>query len=83
MAKKEEVKKSIWKECWEEYVAFVTESWKQSWTVLKEAVLTFLEAIFDWLLLIVGAVFGGLWNLIILPVGKWLKEKIIEWIKRI
>lgn len=82
MSKKTETK-SIWKECWEKYVTFVVDAWKNAWTTLKEALIQFVLAIFEWLRLMVGATFGGLWTLIILPICKWLKEKISVWISKI
>lgn len=82
MAKKE-VKKSIWKECWEKYVAFVKDAWENAWVSLKDALIIFVSAVFEWLKLICGAVFGGIWDLLILPLGKWCKKVVIEWIERI
>lgn len=83
MAKKEEVKKSIWKECWEQYVAFIKEAWKSAWVSLRDALLAFVDALFDWAKLILGAVFKGIWDLIVLPVGKYVKQLVVDFIKRI
>lgn len=86
MAKKKKTKttfKDIWSMCWAEYVAFVTAAWKDAWTGLKEALIAFVCAVFTWLKLVLGAVFGGIWKLIVLPIGAWLKAVIINLIEKI
>lgn len=75
--------KTIWKKHWKEFTNWFCDQWKYAWGLLRESIITLTIALFEWLHTILGAVFGGLWKLFILPVGKYIKEKLIEWIEKI
>ena len=75
--------KSIWNQCWAEFVAWFSEQWKTAWELLKESIIGLVLAIFLWLKTIVGGAFAGLWKLVVKPVGKWCCDKIVEWIEKL
>ena len=75
--------KKIWKQCWYDFRLWFDGQWKCAWELLQAALITFVQACFEWLKTIVGGVFAGFWKLVVLPIGKWCHNKIVEWIEKI
>lgn len=75
--------KKIWQQCWYEFSVWFSIQWKYAWDVLKNSVIGLVLALFEWAKTIIGGLFAGLWKLVIKPVGKWCREKIIQWIEKI
>lgn len=75
--------KTIWTQCWTEFCDWFSTQWKYAWDLLKQAIITMVLAIFEWLKTVIGALGLGLWKLVIKPVGKYLCDAIIELINKI
>lgn len=75
--------KAIWEQCWEEFSAWFIEEWKYAWDLLSASIIGLIQSCFEWLKIIVGGSLVGLWKLVIKPIGKYCRDKIIEWVKKI
>lgn len=75
--------KTIWTQCWTEFCDWFSTQWKYAWDLLKQAIITMVLAIFEWLKTVIGALGLGLWKLVIKPVGKYICDAIIELINKI
>lgn len=80
---KEKKMKKIWEKCWEEYCVWFCSQWSYAWYTLKTSIIGLIDSVFEWPYAVLGAIFGGLWKLVLIPVGKYIKEKIIAWIEKI
>lgn len=75
--------KEIWSKQWDEYTTWFLTQWQYAWEFLTTSIIGLVKAIFEWVYAILGAAIGGLWKLVLVPIGKWCCEKIINWIKKI
>lgn len=63
--------------------AWFKAKWKAAWIKLRTVILDLVTAIFSWLYKVIGSFLSGLWNLFLLPAGRYAKDAIIKWIKKI
>jgi hypothetical protein len=75
--------KTIWIQCWTEFCDWFSTQWKYAWDLLKQAIITMVLSVFEWLKTVIGDLGLGLWKLVIKPVGKYLCDAIIELINKI
>lgn len=68
---------------WNEYRLWIKQQWESAWILLKEAIITFIIALFAWIYSILGSVFMGLWKLVLSPMIEYIKQKFIDWFKKI
>lgn len=75
--------KEIWTKCWGEFTEWFVAQWKYAWDLLKTSLIQFVQAIFQWIYAIAGALVLGLWKLVIKPVGKYIADAIIAWFEKL
>lgn len=75
--------KEIWAKEWDEFTVWFRSQWKYAWDLLSTSIIALVKAVFEWAYAILGAAIGGLWKLVIVPVGKYALDTIINWIKKI
>ena len=82
MAKKKK-EQSIWKSCWDEYVIWFCAQWKEAWNILREGIVDFVTIVFQWIYVIFGSIFGGLWKIVLKPCFIYIKDFVLDWIRRL
>lgn len=75
--------KKIWQKCWGEFTEWFVVQWEHSWDLLKYSLVGFVQAIFNWIYTVGGALVLGLWKLVLKPVGKFIADAVIAQIKEI
>lgn len=75
--------KEIWSKQWDEFTTWFLTQWKYAWDLLSTSIIALVKAVFEWAYAILGAAISGLWKLVIVPVGKYALDTIINWIKKI
>lgn len=75
--------KEIWLKCWGEFKEWFNVQWKYAWDLLKNALVTFALAIFNWIYTVGGALVIGLWKLVIKPIGQYISAAVIAWIEKL
>lgn len=71
--------KTYWANFWSWFVTI----WKAAWEKLRTGILGLISAIFSWLYKVISSFLSGLWNLFLLPVGRYIKDAVVKWIKKI
>ena len=75
--------KEIWTKCWGEFANWFVMQWGYAWDLLKVSLIQFVQAIFNWIYAVCGALVLGLWKLVIKPVGTYIANAIIAWIEKL
>lgn len=75
--------KEIWTQQWDEFTTWFITQWKYAWELLKTSIIGLIQSIFEWLYTVAGTAIGGLWKLVLVPVGKYTLEKLIELVKKL
>lgn len=71
--------KTYWKNFWSWFVTI----WKAAWAKFRTSILGLISATFSWLYKVISSFLSGLWNLFLLPAGRYIKDAVVKWIKKI